>query len=101
GSDGLMRMYRDAMDAGAGWVPVRPGAAGAPRPLALEAEYESQFLAHATMEPMNCTASVTADGCDVRAPTQCHELAQIVVGKAPHLPPDKIPLHPTFLRPRL
>src|SRR5262249_62214596 len=29
--------------------------------------YESQFLAHATMEPMNCTAQVTQDRCDVWA----------------------------------
>src|SRR5205085_10259109 len=28
-------------------------------------EYESQFLAHATMEPMNCTVHVTGDGCRV------------------------------------
>src|SRR6185312_3805125 len=34
------------------------------------AEYEYPFLAHATMEPGNCTASVTADGAELWAPTQ-------------------------------
>jgi isoquinoline 1-oxidoreductase beta subunit len=31
----------------------------------LEARYESPLLAHATMEPMTCTARITADGCDI------------------------------------
>src|SRR5215510_13031179 len=39
-------------------------------------EYESQFLAHATMEPMNCTASVTNEGCTIWGPLQGPELAQ-------------------------
>src|SRR5580698_2478630 len=33
----------------------------------VEAVYEVPFLAHATMEPMNCTADVRADSCDVWA----------------------------------
>src|SRR5260370_39792441 len=33
-------------------------------------EYESQFLAHATMEPMNCTARVSGDTVEVWGPTQ-------------------------------
>jgi isoquinoline 1-oxidoreductase subunit beta len=36
----------------------------------LEAIYETPYLAHATMEPMNCVADVRADGCDIWAPTQ-------------------------------
>src|SRR5690606_38836570 len=32
--------------------------------------FEAPFLAHACMEPMNCTADVRADGCDVYVPTQ-------------------------------
>ncbi|MEP5117937.1 MAG: molybdopterin cofactor-binding domain-containing protein, partial [Marinomonas sp.] len=31
----------------------------------LKAEYRAPFLAHATMEPMNCTAQVTDDRCDL------------------------------------
>src|SRR5438128_5100337 len=36
----------------------------------VEAVYSTPFLAHATMEPMNCTAKVTADRVEVWAPTQ-------------------------------
>lgn len=36
----------------------------------LEATYELPFLAHATMEPMNCTAHVEAERCRIWAPTQ-------------------------------
>ena len=32
--------------------------------------YEEPFLAHATMEPMNCTVHVTPDGCDIWVGTQ-------------------------------
>src|SRR5262249_37366441 len=36
----------------------------------IEATYEVPFLAHATMEPVNCIASVSADTCEIWAPTQ-------------------------------
>ena len=59
--------------------------------------YESQFLAHATMEPMNCTAHVTSDGCEVWAPTQGQELAQLVVSQVLNLPKEKVRIHRTLL----
>lgn len=43
---------------------------------ALEAIYETPFLAHATMEPMNCTADVQSDRCTVWAPTQAPQEAK-------------------------
>jgi len=61
-----------------------------------EAEYWSPFQAHATMEPMNCTASLTADGCDIWAPTQGPELTRIVAGAVTQLPPEKIRVHWTY-----
>jgi isoquinoline 1-oxidoreductase beta subunit len=45
----------------------------------LEAVYELPFLAHATMEPMNCTVHVHKDGCDVWVPTQVPVRAQAAV----------------------
>ena len=36
----------------------------------IEAVYEVPFLAHATMEPVNCTAHVRGDSCELWAPTQ-------------------------------
>ena len=43
----------------------------------VEAVYEVPFLAHATMEPMNCTAEVTAERCDVWGSMQMQSLSQI------------------------
>jgi len=47
------------------------GAAGLEGPgRTVRAEYRLPYLAHATMEPTNCTADVREDGCTVWAPTQ-------------------------------
>ena len=60
-------------------------------------DYESQFLAHATMEPMNCTAHVTSDGCEVWAPTQGQELSQLVVSQVLGVAKEKVTIHRTLL----
>ena len=41
----------------------------------VEAEYAAPFLSHATMEPQNCTAHVTADKVEIWVPTQSGEAA--------------------------
>jgi isoquinoline 1-oxidoreductase subunit beta len=58
--------------------------------------YGSPFQAHATMEPMNCTASVTSDGCDVWAPTQGPELTRIVASKVSGVAEDRVRVHWTY-----
>ena len=63
----------------------------------VEAIYETPYLAHATMEPMNCTALVEADGCDVWAPTQAQTEAQRIAAEAAGLPPESVRIHTTFL----
>jgi isoquinoline 1-oxidoreductase beta subunit len=63
----------------------------------VEAAYELPFLAHATMEPMNCTASVRADGVDVWAPTQFQTGAQGLGAKIGGVPPDTVKVHTTYL----
>ena len=65
-------------------------------PTIFSAEYESQFLAHATMEPMNCTVSVHADGIDVWAPTQGQEMTRMVLAGAFKVPPDKVQVSRTY-----
>jgi isoquinoline 1-oxidoreductase subunit beta len=61
------------------------------------AEYESQFLAHAAMEPMNATARLTGDGCEIWAPTQGQELTQIMVSQILGLPKEKVKVNRTML----
>jgi isoquinoline 1-oxidoreductase subunit beta len=55
-----------------------------------EGEYELPFLAHATMEPMNCTAHVTADGCEIWIGTQILTRVQSTVAEVLGLPVDKV-----------
>ncbi|MCP4391471.1 MAG: xanthine dehydrogenase family protein molybdopterin-binding subunit, partial [Gammaproteobacteria bacterium] len=63
----------------------------------IDVEYEVPFLAHVTMEPMNCTAHVTADNCEIWAPTQVQDMAKMAAMQISGLPPEKIQLHTTFM----
>jgi len=62
----------------------------------IEAVYEVPFMAHATMEPMNCTADVRSDGCDLHVPTQFQTTAQSTAARIAGLSPDKVDVHTTF-----
>ncbi|MEK6209678.1 MAG: xanthine dehydrogenase family protein molybdopterin-binding subunit [Pseudomonadota bacterium] len=70
-----------------------------------EAAYELPFLAHATMEPMNCTAHVEKDRCRVWAPTQfqtgfpmfLNGGARSVAKNITGLPVEAIEVHTTLL----
>ena len=59
----------------------------------IEAVYEQPFLAHAPMEPVNCTVSVRADACELwvgtQVPTRAVALAAGILG----LPEDRVTLH--------
>jgi len=61
------------------------------------ARYELPLLAHATMEPMNCTADVTADGCDLYVGTQVQQMAQAAAAEAAGLAADRVRVHTTLL----
>ena len=63
----------------------------------LEAIYEVPFLAHATMEPMNCTADVRANRCEIWAPTQVPGAVAGSVANALKRPLESIQVHVTFL----
>jgi isoquinoline 1-oxidoreductase beta subunit len=58
-----------------------------------EAIYELPFLAHATMEPMNCTAHVTPTSCEVWVGIQVLSRAQAVAAKVTGLSLDKVTVH--------
>ncbi len=63
----------------------------------LTVDYEVPFLAHATMEPQNCTAHVRADRCDVWAPTQAQTSSQATAARITGLDISAVFIHTTFL----
>jgi isoquinoline 1-oxidoreductase beta subunit len=63
----------------------------------IEAVYEVPYLAHAPMEPLNCTAHVRPDGCDVWAGTQMQTPARGIAATISGLPAEKVRIHTTFL----
>jgi len=72
---------------------VATAMAGAARKI--EAIYELPFLAHATMEPVNCTVQVLPDGagCDIWVGTQVPTFAQNAAAKVTGLSRDKVRVH--------
>jgi isoquinoline 1-oxidoreductase subunit beta len=74
-----------------------PEAALAAAATRYDAAYELPFLAHATMEPMNCTAHVRSDGVDVWAPTQFQTGAQGLGAKIGGVAPEQVKIHTTYL----
>jgi isoquinoline 1-oxidoreductase subunit beta len=59
----------------------------------VETTYQVPFLAHATMEPMNCTVHVRTDGCEVWVGSQVVARAQAAAAKTAGLPLDKVVVH--------
>jgi len=59
----------------------------------LEAAYQVPFLAHATMEPMNCTVHFRKDECEIWLGTQAIARVQAMAAKAAGLPIEKVIVH--------
>ena len=59
----------------------------------LDAVYELPFLAHTTMEPVNCTINVRKDGCDVWVGSQILARAQAVTAQVTGLPVEQVAVH--------
>ncbi len=59
----------------------------------IEAIYQVPFLAHAAMEPMNCTVHVRKDGCEVWVGSQVIARAQAAAAKVTGLPLNKVVVH--------
>jgi isoquinoline 1-oxidoreductase beta subunit len=66
-------------------------------PPALIAEYSLPYLAHAPMEPLNCTVRRTAEGCEVWTGTQFQTVDQGRVAAIFGLKPEQVAIHTTFL----
>ena len=63
----------------------------------LEAEYEVPYLAHAPMEPLNCTVRIGTDGAEVWTGTQFQTMDQAVTAKLLGLKPEQVKIHTMFL----
>lgn len=72
----------------------QPGSAGEGQ---IEAVYEFPYQAHVTMEPMNCTAQVVGETCEVWAPTQNPQEVQRAVQSALRFPRDAVTVHVTLM----
>jgi isoquinoline 1-oxidoreductase beta subunit len=91
-----------ALDDGPGFSYRRVGDAEAALKTAartLSAEYHAPLLAHATLEPQNCTVLLAADktSATVWAPTQVPDLARIAAAKALGLDKERVTVHVTLL----
>ena len=59
----------------------------------IEATYQVPLLAHATMEPMNCTVHMRWDACEIWIGSQAVARVQAMAAKAAGLPPEKVIVH--------
>lgn len=99
-SAGLMQQLAQALDGDDGFGyqsrgDVRSALQGAAR--TLKAEYRAPLLAHATMEPMNCTVLVKDGQATVWAPTQVPDIARAAAAQALGLPAERVTLNVTLL----
>ena len=86
----------EAASAGLGIVAKQegdPDAAIAGAAVKLDAIYQLPFLAHATMEPINCTVHVRPDGAEVWCGTQVPARAQALAAQTSGLPPERVAVH--------
>ena len=74
---------------------VKAALAGAAKKV--ESFYLLPYLSHATMEPMNCTASITTERCDIWVPTQNQGGVQATAAKITGLKPEQVFVHTTYL----
>ncbi len=62
-----------------------------------EAEYAVPYLAHAPMEPLNCSVRIGPDKCEIWTGTQFQGLDQMVAAEITGLTPQQVEIHTTFL----
>ena len=63
----------------------------------VEAWYRAPYLAHATLEPMNCTAQVRDGRVEIWVPTQVPQLARAVAAQIAEVSPDRVTVNVTLL----
>jgi isoquinoline 1-oxidoreductase beta subunit len=98
-SAGISRLFAGKMSAPGAEARKEGDAAAALAGAAkkLDAVYEAPYLAHATMEPMNCTADVRSDRVEVWVPTQFQTTTEGSAVRISGLKPEQVHVHTTFL----
>ncbi|HEY9068104.1 MAG TPA: molybdopterin cofactor-binding domain-containing protein, partial [Burkholderiaceae bacterium] len=96
---GLERAARDAAQRDGGlafYTRGDPAKADQTAARRIEQVYTAPYLAHATMEPINCTARVGADGqVEVWVPTQVPGLARAIAARVAGVREDAVRVHVT------
>ncbi|MFM7507610.1 MAG: xanthine dehydrogenase family protein molybdopterin-binding subunit, partial [Rubrivivax sp.] len=90
-AEGAAKAESVALEAG------NPRADPAPGSVTLTAQYEAPYLAHACMEPMNCTASVKGDEVEIWAGTQSQGPAQGILSQVAQVAPGKVKVNALML----
>jgi isoquinoline 1-oxidoreductase beta subunit len=93
----LLRAGLDSAEAGVGREQGDAVTRLAQSPTRLTAEYHLPYLAHATLEPQNCTAHVVGDQVEIWVPTQHGESAIAVAAAAAGVPPRNVKVHKMML----
>lgn len=63
----------------------------------IDVEYSVPYLAHAAMEPLNCTVKISQDKCEIWTGTQFQTLDQMIAGQITGLKPEQVEIHTEFL----
>lgn len=96
----IQSQLESAVRAQSGWTFFEKGSVDAAEAQAagqVEAWYSAPYLAHATMEPMNCTAQVRDGSVEIWVPTQVPQLCRAMAAQVAGVPLDRVTLHVTLL----
>ncbi len=63
----------------------------------ITAEFEVPYLAHASMEPLNCLVDLRADHCEIWTGTQFQTIDRLAAASTAGLKPEQVEIHTTFL----
>jgi isoquinoline 1-oxidoreductase subunit beta len=98
-SAALLRDYRDKAQS-KGTVAAQKGDADAALAKAAKrvvAEYDVPYLAHAPMEPLNCTVKIEGGRCEIWTGTQFQTMDQMSAAKIAGVPQENVSIHTQFL----
>lgn len=97
GSQEIRQGYREALNKPGKVAEMRGNPAPLPDAVSVTREFEQPYLAHACMEPMNFTVSITGNGAEVWGPTQAQTMVQNTIADVAGIDPKDVRVHTTFL----